>query len=145
MFHLDMLKPNTTFHLKLVTQHFTSTSTVLLHQKLPDSAAPQLTGVILFIEPKPFSALTYNDHHNLLSLSPCTVGKYRQRFSHGYLVFYIQTACLQLAWLLVFPEYWSIYLSNLFGVQYLYDKLKGWASRQKCTLSRAFIHIFRKI
>lgn len=81
-------------------------------------------------KPKPFSALTYNDHHNLLSLSPCTVGKYKQRFSHGYLVFYLQTACLELAWLLVFPDYWSIELSNLFGVYYLYDNLKRWASRK---------------
>lgn len=51
-------------------------STVLHHQKLPASAAPHLTGcVILLIEPKLFLALTYDFHPNLLSLSPCTVGK----------------------------------------------------------------------
>lgn len=73
-----------------------------------------LTGcVILLIEMKPFWALTYDNLRNRLSLSPCAVGKCRQNFSGSHLVFYLQTACLQHVWLLVFPEYWSVDLSNL--------------------------------
>lgn len=88
--------------------------TVFLCQKLPASATPNLTGcVILLIEPKPFWALTYDNRRNRRSLSPCALGKRRQHFSGSHLVFYLQTACLQHVWLLVFPEYWSVDLSNL--------------------------------